>query len=41
MKKIKFVITRDYDVITETFRAGYRIKEDTLTVTGYDIEEVE
>lgn len=30
-----------FDVRTETFRAGYRIKEDTLTVTGYDIEEVE
>ena len=42
MKKIKFVITRDYnDVRTETFRAGYRIEEDTLTVIGYDIQEVE
>ena len=30
-----------FDVITETFRAGYRIKEDTLTVIGYDIQEVE
>lgn len=30
-----------FDVRTETLRAGYCIKEDTLTVIGYDIQEVE